>query len=181
LGYVFVTCGSLLLALGLIIGAGVAAAILNYESGGDGPGEILSMMGCCASVFIIGPGLLLFGISKLRSQKKKPAANEFGGYRTNAEKAAWSQAMVGVEFLIEGRYRDALVISEQALDKNPKCKEAWVVKGGALTSLNRFQEALTCYEQALAIDPGYEEATIQKELVLQYLVDAENTLSGRDR
>jgi len=77
--------------------------------------------------------------------------------------------MVGAEFMIEGNYQDALVISEQALAKFPQCKEAWVVKGGALTMLNRLEEALACYEQALAIDPNYEEALIQKELLLKSL------------
>lgn len=90
---------------------------------------------------------------------------QFGGYRTTAEKEAWAQAMVGVQFMTERNYRDALAISEQALARSPRCKEALVVKGGALTLLNRPKEALACYEQALAIDPSYEEASKQKAML----------------
>ena len=80
----------------------------------------------------------------------------------------------------EGKYQDALAASDQAIAKFPRCKEAWVVKGGALYFLRNFQEALACFEEALAIDPDYEEAKIQKALVMQYLVEAEKELSGRD-
>src|SRR3989304_5731595 len=82
-----------------------------------------------------------------RQSHRNHATTQFGGYRTQTEKEAWAQAMVGVQFISERNYRDALAISEQALAKSPRCKEAWVVKGGALTLLDRPDEALACYEQ----------------------------------
>ncbi|TFH42664.1 MAG: DUF805 domain-containing protein [ANME-2 cluster archaeon] len=109
----------------------------------------------------------------------KSATNQFAGYRTNTEKNAWAQAMVGAEFMSEHRYNDALVISEQALAKCPHCKEAWVVKGGALTMLNRVGEALDCYEQALTIDPNYEEASLQKELLMKSLASKKQILNPK--
>jgi len=92
---------------------------------------------------------------------------EFGGYRTKAEEDAWAQAMVGAQFISERNFKDALAISEQALTKSPRCKEAWVVKGGALALLNRRAEALTCYNKALEIDPVYDEALTQRRMLQQ--------------
>lgn len=64
-------------------------------------------------------------------------SKEFGGYSTKAEKDAWAQAMVGAEFISERNFSDALAIAEEALAKAPRCKEAWVVKGGAIALMNR--------------------------------------------
>jgi len=168
LGCVLATCGSLILAVGLIMLAAIVASLFNPDSVGDAPGVVLARTAICIlPIFLIGLVLLLFGISKLRNQRKQPAATQFGGYRTKTEKEAWAQAMAGAEFITEGNYKDALAISEQALAKSPRCKEAWVVKGGALALLNRAEDALACYEQALAIDPSYEEASTQKAMLLQ--------------
>ena len=148
--------------------AAIVASLFNPDSVGDAPGVVLARTAICIlPIFLIGLVLLLFGISKLRNQRKQPAATQFGGYRTKTEKEAWAQAMAGAEFITEGNYKDALAISEQALAKSPRCKEAWVVKGGALALLNRAEDALACYEQALAIDPSYEEASTQKAMLLQ--------------
>jgi tetratricopeptide (TPR) repeat protein len=169
-GCVLTTCGSLILAVSLIMLAAIAAFLLDPDSVGDDPEVVIARSAICIlPIFLIGLVLLLFGISKLRSQRKQSAATQFGGYRTKTEREAWAQAMVGAEFIDEGNYNDALAISEQALAKSPRCKEAWVVKGGALALMNRSEEALACYEQALAIDPSYEEASTQKAMLLQSL------------
>jgi len=91
------------------------------------------------------------------------AKKEFGGYRTQAEKDAWVQAMVGAQFITERNFEAALTIAEQALAKSARCKEAWLVKGAALGLQNRRAEALSCYNKALQIDPYYDEAIIQRE------------------
>jgi cytochrome c-type biogenesis protein CcmH/NrfG len=163
-----VACGSSVLAVGLVMVAAIVMAEFDPAQAVDDPMVTIGRMAICIlPIFLVGGGLLVFGITRLRAQRQPPSATEFGGYRTKAEKEAWAQAMVGAEFITEGKYRDALTISEQALAKSPRCKEAWVVKGGALALLNRPEEALACYEQALAIDPSYEEALTQKAALLQ--------------
>jgi tetratricopeptide (TPR) repeat protein/predicted RNA-binding Zn-ribbon protein involved in translation (DUF1610 family) len=167
-GCVLATCGSFILAVGLILVAMIGSYLLDPDSVGDDPAVVIARTAICVlPICLFGFALLVIGIRRLRGQRKQPADAQHGGYRTKAEKEAWAQAMVGAEFITEGNYPDALAISEKALAKSPRCKEAWVVKGSALALLNRSEEALACYEQALAIDPSYEEASTQKAMLLQ--------------
>ena len=72
-GFVLTTCGSLILAVGLIFIAAIVFSLFNPDSVGDAPGVVLGRMVICAlPILIIGFVLLFFGISKLRSQKKQP-------------------------------------------------------------------------------------------------------------
>ncbi len=74
-GCVLVTCGSFILAIGLIIIAAIIYSLFDPDSGGDDPIVVLGRTVICAlPIFGVGLGLLVFGISKLRSHKKKPAA-----------------------------------------------------------------------------------------------------------
>ena len=105
-GYVFVTCGSLMLILALILAAGLAFSILNYDSAVDNVGEDIGGIIICAPIFGVGLGLLLFGISKLRGQKKKPEEKQFGGYSSETDKKGRAQVVVGAELITEGNYLD---------------------------------------------------------------------------
>jgi hypothetical protein len=169
-GCVLATCGSFTLAVGLMLVAMIGSYLLDPDSVGDAPAVVIARTAICVlPICLFGFALLAIGIRRLHGQRKQPTAAQHGGYRTKTEKEAWAQARVGVEFITEGNYPGALAVSERALAKSPRCKEAWVVKGGALALLNRSKEALACYEQALAIDPSYEEASTQKEMLLQSL------------
>lgn len=105
-----------------------------------------------------------------RNQKKEE--KEFGGYKTKAKKEAWACAMVGNNYALQGRYADAIGICDKGLKKNPKCKEAWLVKGVALGLTARYEEAMECADKAIMLDPNYEEAWLQKgSIIVQNLSD----------
>ena len=94
--------------------------------------------------------------------------SELGGYHTKAGKDAWAQAMAGMEFISEKRYQDALAISEQAISQYSQCKEAWVVRGGALTLIGKPERALECFDEVLRIDRDYDLALAQRETLLAH-------------
>ena len=169
-GWILVIFGSFISAIGLIfLAVVIATEFIPNSTVDDLIADLWRSAICILPIFLVGIGLLIFGIRKIRTQRGKPISKEFGGYRTKTEKEAWAQAMVGAEFMSEGKFQDALAIAEQALAKFPQCKEAWVVKGGALSTMMRLQEALACYEQALEIDPDYKEALVQKDIVQESL------------
>lgn len=116
LGCVFVTCGSLMLIFALFLAAGLAFSIINFDSAVDNVGEDIGGIIICTPIFGVGLGLLVFGISKLRGQKKKPAAKQFGGYSSETDKKARAQAVVGTEVITEGNYQDKMN-SEEMIEK----------------------------------------------------------------
>lgn len=154
LGYIFTTCGSLMLALALLIAAGLAFSILNYDSAVDNVGEDIAGIIICTPIFGFGLGLLLFGISKLRGQKKKTAAKQFGGYRTKLENKADARSMVEAELITEGNYLDKMNI-EEIIEKGD-------IKGliDALDSPKNYSARNALWNQHKQGDPKVKEALI---------------------
>jgi|GEM_PF-1911172 tetratricopeptide (TPR) repeat protein len=70
-------------------------------------------------------------------------------------------------FLQQGRYAEALDLTEQALALHPHDVESWYARAEALACLNRYDEALTSLEQAQEL-AGFEVAYlwVQKAVVL---------------
>ena len=59
----------------------------------------------------------------------------------------------GNELLNEGKYDEAIVYYDKALEIKPNDVDALNNKGLALYNLERYEEAITYYEKALEIDP----------------------------
>ena len=66
----------------------------------------------------------------------------------------------GVELFNNQKFEEALSKFDEALSKEPNCKEACFNKGLCYQSLNDNEKALECFEQALRIDPNYTSALI---------------------
>jgi tetratricopeptide (TPR) repeat protein len=57
-----------------------------------------------------------------------------------------------------GNYQRAIECYDQAINLNPKLKEAWCNKGIALCRLEKYKDALKAFDQALNICPEYSKA-----------------------
>jgi tetratricopeptide (TPR) repeat protein/tRNA A-37 threonylcarbamoyl transferase component Bud32 len=57
-----------------------------------------------------------------------------------------------------GRYEEAILCCEKALDIDPQCVTSWYNKGLTLHALGRPEKALDCYSTAVEIDPQFAAA-----------------------
>jgi tetratricopeptide (TPR) repeat protein len=71
------------------------------------------------------------------------------------ELATWEWSNKGVSLSSLGRYQDAVVCYDKALQIDPSHAGSWHGKGFALSNLGRKEEAFACYDRALEIDPRY--------------------------
>lgn len=76
---------------------------------------------------------------------------------------------VAVYFLIQKQFKDTLNFCNKALKINSSYKNAWLLKGLALSNLKRYNESIECYEKAIEIGPIYKEAWNNKGVSLRQL------------
>lgn len=55
--------------------------------------------------------------------------------------------------------------ANEAVTRDPKNAESWMLKGGLLRSQGKSKEALAAYDKVLAIDPGHRSAHIEKAYI----------------
>jgi tetratricopeptide (TPR) repeat protein/ribosomal protein L40E len=82
----------------------------------------------------------------------------------------------GAALIILGRYEDALVSIDRALDINPRNEVAWLNKGNALTKMGRLLDALRSFNAAIKVNPAYEVAWNNKGNALARLGRYEEAL-----
>ncbi|MCC5899846.1 MAG: tetratricopeptide repeat protein [Phormidium sp. BM_Day4_Bin.17] len=80
-----------------------------------------------------------------------------------------------------GRYSDAIVAYQQAVQLKPDYHQAWSNQGSALFHLQRYPEAIAAYNRALSIYPDYPEAWNNKGGALSKLGQYEEALAAYDR
>ncbi|WP_159786063.1 tetratricopeptide repeat protein [Sodalinema gerasimenkoae] len=80
-----------------------------------------------------------------------------------------------------GRYSDAIVAYQQAVQLKPDYHQAWSNQGSALFHLERYPEAIAAYNRALNIYPDYPEAWNNKGGALSKLGQYEEALAAYDR
>lgn len=64
----------------------------------------------------------------------------------------------GIQFLSEGRQRDAITAFDTAIRLNPRSAEAYQARGMAYNETGKNEQALKDYDAALALNPQYVEA-----------------------
>jgi len=74
----------------------------------------------------------------------------------------------GNAFAAVGRYREALVCYDSALELDPGDAFSWSNKGIALGELGCHEEEIACYDQALALDPQFAMAWFNKGAALHH-------------
>lgn len=98
---------------------------------------------------------------------------------TNDDAIKWHDK--GVELFALGKYEEAVVNYEKALEIDPYYFDAWLAKGNAF--LNQgvlYNEALQCYNKALEIDSHSAIAWYNKGLALWYLNKLDDALKSED-
>ena len=68
----------------------------------------------------------------------------------------------GVELYEEGKFKEAIVCFDKAIEINPNFEDTWNGKGAALYALNKYEEAIVCFDKAIEINPKYEKAWYNK-------------------
>ena len=68
----------------------------------------------------------------------------------------------GVELAEKGKYAEAEICFERALELDPEFKEVWFNIGELNRKQGDFGEAVKCFKEATAIDPNFEDAWISK-------------------
>ncbi len=68
-----------------------------------------------------------------------------------------------------GRYEEALLTYDNALELNPDAFVVWFNKGIALTDLGRDKEALQAYDKALELNPDDSDTWHRKGIALDKL------------
>lgn len=86
----------------------------------------------------------------------------------------------GNNFLDSSRYKEALVLYNQAIEVKKDSVETWVNRGNALIALHRYDEALESYDQAIAIRPNKNEAWYNRGNALSALRRYEEAVKSYD-
>ena len=87
----------------------------------------------------------------------------------------------GVKLYKEGKFKEAIVCFDKAIEINPKYEYALNGKGNALSDLNKYEEAIVCYDKAIAVNPKDEDAWNNKGLTLYYLDKYEEAIVCYDK
>lgn len=80
---------------------------------------------------------------------------------------------LGLLFVVEQDYENALISWEKALELKPDKYTAWICRGVALSALGRKEEAIDSYNKALKYKPDYHEAWNNRGVALMQLGQVE--------
>jgi lipoprotein NlpI len=86
----------------------------------------------------------------------------------------------GIQFLSEGRQRDAITAFDKAIRLNPRSAEAYQGRGMAYNETGKNEQALKDYDAALALNPQYAEAYFNRGNVYSDLGQHERALKDYD-
>ena len=73
----------------------------------------------------------------------------------------------GLDFGVEGKYNEAIMCYDKAIEIDPEFVYAWYNKGLALYYTGKYKEAIKCYDKAIKLDPNYSPAKAGKEEALK--------------
>jgi len=80
-----------------------------------------------------------------------------------------------------GKYEDAILAYEKAIQIDPQLVEAWNNKGIALGDLGRHEDAIEAYEKAIKLDAGFSAAWYNKGLALDAMGRSAEAIKAYDR
>ncbi len=86
----------------------------------------------------------------------------------------------GIQFLSEGRQRDAITAFDTAIRRNPRSAETYQARGMAYNETGKHEQALKDYDAALALNPQYAEAYFNRGNVYSDLGQYERALKDYD-
>jgi curved DNA-binding protein CbpA len=80
-----------------------------------------------------------------------------------------------------GRYDDAIMCYDKAIEIDPNNAVAWNYTGRAMYHLDKYDEAIKCYDKAIGINPKDAEAWNNKGNALNSLGRYEESISSYDK
>lgn len=80
-----------------------------------------------------------------------------------------------------GRYEEALINAEKAIELNPDYHKAWNIKGWDLDGLGRHEAAITSYDQAIKLKPNHYAAWNNRGISLSDLGRYEAAIASYDQ
>jgi tetratricopeptide (TPR) repeat protein len=83
--------------------------------------------------------------------------------RTDLSSQSRIELQRGQTLYVLGRYSEALLASDKALETYGDRFEVWELRGNVLHQLERYQEALEAYDQALTLLQGQGTAAVKQE------------------
>ena len=86
----------------------------------------------------------------------------------------------GVDLAYEGKYDEALVSIDRALEENPNFTLALVTRAGILNARGQYQEAIDAADTAIALDPGEAAAWNNRAFALNQLGRYSEGLAAAD-
>ena len=129
----------------------------------------------------------LFPIIERCLRRRSPEFEDFPAIRKELEKLLYQETGEGIQppkieaLEVEelsnkglaladlGKYNEAIICYDKALEINPRYAEAWNNKGGALAKLGKHNEAIICLDKALEINPRDNKAWNNKGVALDAL------------
>lgn len=81
---------------------------------------------------------------------------------TPEELEAWELVNKGASLANLGKYQEAIICYNNALEINPNLEGAWNNKGVALENLNKYQEAIVCFDRAIVINAKFDQPWYNK-------------------
>lgn len=97
------------------------------------------------------------------------------GCSKNTEALWKEQYGLGMQYLTEGDYEQAILSFTAAIEIDPKLPEAYIGRGDAYSALEDFEKALADYEQAAELGA---EGMDEKPEQVRVLLESHSLLSG---
>lgn len=94
---------------------------------------------------------------------------------------AFQEYNQAVELAYQGKYTEALVYVDQALEENGNFTLAFVTRAGILNPLGRYPEAVEAADQAITPNPEQAEAWKNRASALNQMGQYEEGLAAADR
>ncbi len=87
----------------------------------------------------------------------------------------------GNELFELGRYKEAIVSYDQAIEIKPDYREAWYNQGVALVNSGRYEEAITSFDRAIEINPDNYKYWSSRGIALGKLGRYEEAIASYDQ
>jgi tetratricopeptide (TPR) repeat protein len=100
-------------------------------------------------------------ITKLKTEKRKTYTQWRIEQTEESSDSAKEFYDKGRGFVFAGEYKKALPYFEEAVKKDPRNAEFYLIIGFCMGELGRHSEAIECYKQAIRIKPDYASAHYQ--------------------
>ena len=117
---------------------------------------------------------------KLCFQGQEVSDDQIMKLATNALKRARSKYEKGLSLTVLGKFDEAILQFDSAIEHNPECTECYFQRGNISSLQNKFREACEDYSEAIKLDPRSPYAWSNKGVALDGLGKSDEALKAYD-